>query len=133
MYEMQNLVTQEIKDIYFLIDDAPPLGAIIQFQGQGWKRILTRAPYGIVKESENPMSPQAFVEKTGKQKGTVGDLFDQSRELSEKRKKTSINGRDPVQDKYFDSYSKKRGGKQHPADDRPKPKSQLKKNGKKVK
>ena len=32
------------------------------------------------------MSQKEFVEKTGKKKGTMGDLYDRSQELSEKRK-----------------------------------------------
>jgi hypothetical protein len=57
-------------------------------------------------------SEQDFVRVTSSQRGNVGDLFDRSKELSEKRQK--IYGKDPVKNKYFKDWSKKRGGKKHP-------------------
>jgi hypothetical protein len=50
---------------------------------------------------------------TGNKKGTMGDLFDQSKELSEARKKIH-GGKDPVKQKYWKEWSKKRKGKKHP-------------------
>lgn len=43
----------------------------------------------------------------------MGDLWDRSQELSEKRKKL-YGGEDPVKKKYYDNWSKKRKGKVHP-------------------
>ena len=39
-------------------------------------------------------------------------MFDRSAELSEKRRK--IYGKDPVKEKYYKDWSKKRKGKVHP-------------------
>ena len=50
-------------------------------------------------------------------KGSVGDLMDQSREMSEKRAAMS-GGIDPVKSKSMDEWSQKRGGMRHPKDDR---------------
>jgi hypothetical protein len=55
-----------------------------------------------------------FAEYTKNHRGTIGDLWDRSAELSEKRSK--IYGKDPVKDKYFKDWSKKRKGKKHPLD-----------------
>lgn len=57
----------------------------------------------------NVDSESAFIEKTGKMKGTVGDIQDYARDLSEKRG----GYHDPIRQKYFKEYSKKRGGRKH--------------------
>jgi len=56
-----------------------------------------------------------FVDKTGRMKGTYGDLLDYSKELSEERK--SKLGHDPEKDRHFDDYEKK-VGKKHLLDKR---------------
>lgn len=55
-------------------------------------------------------SESAFVEKTSKMKGTIGDIQDYSRELSDKR--GGFN--DPIRQKYYKEYSAKRHGAKHP-------------------
>ena len=47
-------------------------------------------------------------------KGSVGDMLDYSKELSEKRAESN-GGVDPVKQKYFKNYEKKNGVK-HVAD-----------------
>jgi hypothetical protein len=63
--------------------------------------------------SVDPWNASQFVDKTKKQKGTMGDLLDQSAELSRKRAEEH-DGVDPMKSKYFDKYSKDRGGAKHP-------------------
>jgi hypothetical protein len=58
----------------------------------------------------DPFDKRRFVDKTGRMKGSYGDLMDYSKELSEERK--SKLGYDPVQRKHFDDYEK-RIGKKH--------------------
>lgn len=58
----------------------------------------------------NVNSESAFVEKTAKMRGTIGDIQDYSKELSEKR--GGFN--DPVRQKYYKDYSAKRKGAKHP-------------------
>ena len=62
----------------------------------------------------NPYSQKEFVERTGKMKGNFGDMFDYSKELSDRRAKDH-GGVDPVKEKYFRNYEKKTG-KKHLAD-----------------
>jgi hypothetical protein len=126
LYSFQNVKTGEVKDFFFSMNSVPCIGEIKEIEEQKWKRLVPERVHGIVKGSDNPMSPQQFVEKTKNQKGSIGDLLDQSQELSEKRKKT-YDGVDPIQNKYFDKWTERRGGKKrHPSDDRPLPKSKLK-------
>jgi len=58
----------------------------------------------------NANSESSFIEKSARMKGTVGDLQDYSKELSEKR--GGFN--DPVRQEYYKNYSKKRKGVSHP-------------------
>lgn len=76
-----------------------------------YNRIFT-APNAAIDTKINPFDAKDFARKTGNKKGNIGDLFDQSMEASEKRKKSV--GVDPVKKKYWEDYSKKRGGKRHP-------------------
>jgi len=58
----------------------------------------------------NVNSERGFIEKTRKMKGTIGDIQDFSRDLSEKRG----GDNDPVKQKYYKEYSQKRSGAKHP-------------------
>lgn len=76
--------------------------------GVEFDRVFT-IPQASVDTQIDPMSSRDFVEKTGRKKGSVGDLWDASKELSSKR--ADKIGKDPVQEKAFDDYSKKRRGR----------------------
>lgn len=94
--------------------DAPSVGAIVEIEGDKWTRIFTipqAAPNGL--KPIDPRSSKQFVEKTGAMKGTVGDMLDLSKELSEKRAEKM--GTDPVKDKFYKDYSAKRRGVKHTA------------------
>lgn len=77
-----------------------------------WKRVFT-VPQASFDSHVDPFSSKQFAEKTGSKKGTFGDLLDRSAELSSKR--AEITGHaDPVKEKYFNDYAKKRRGAKHP-------------------
>ena len=59
----------------------------------------------------DPNSSKDFARVTNKG-GTIGDLWDRSAELSAKRADKN-GGIDPVKDKFFEKYSKERGGQKH--------------------
>jgi hypothetical protein len=84
----------------------------VDSKGVEWNRVFT-VPQGSVKDKE-PTNQQEFAEYTGKRKGSLGDMYDKSKELSEKRASRSIDGVDPVKRKYWKNYSKTRRGKKHP-------------------
>jgi len=83
-------------------------------KGLKWNRVFT-PPNVSVDSKINEFSEKEFVEKTRTKKGTVGDLLDRSKELSEKRAQKN-GGVDPLKNKFFKEYSKKRRGKKHEAD-----------------
>jgi hypothetical protein len=84
----------------------------IDGSGTKWDRIFTSPQLNTEGTLKAECSSREFSEFTGKKKGTIGDLWDRSKELSEKRQK--IYGKDPVKNKYFKDWSKKRKGKKHP-------------------
>ena len=76
-----------------------------------WKRVFY-APNASIDSQINPNSKRQFMDSTSTKKGTLGDLMDYSNEMSDKR--ADLNGGvDPVKQKYFDDYSKKRNGAKH--------------------
>ena len=81
--------------------------------GLKWKRVYS-IPHANIDTKDNAWSHNRFVEKTGKMKGTVGDVLDYSSELSERRAEAN-GGEDPVKRKHFDKYEKN-VGKKHMSD-----------------
>ena len=88
-----------------------------EIDGVIFDRVYT-VPHASIDTQIDPYSEKDFREKA---KGaTVGDLWDQSAELSEKRE--AKEGKDPVKSKYFEDYASTRKGARHPKDpDRNKP------------
>lgn len=77
--------------------------------GKKLRRIF-HVPQASIDTRVNPTDEKGFLEKTSKMKGTIGDMQDFSRELSEKRGGEN----DPVKQNYYKHYAKKRRGKEHP-------------------
>ena len=78
-----------------------------------WDRVFTVPELNTQGTLDANCNVQQFSEYTKNKKGTVGDLWDRSAELSSKREK--IYGKDPIKNKYYDNWSKKRKGKKHPS------------------
>ena len=83
---------------------------IYEIDGVVYDRVYT-FPNTAIDTKIDPDSASDFREKA---KGTIGDLWDQSKELSEKRE--ARHGQDPVKKKFFEDYSKTRKGAKHPKD-----------------
>jgi len=86
-------VSQGMNDVHEYYDET----------GLKWHRVFT-SPNASVDSNIDPFSSKAFVNKTGS-KGTVGDLIDRSKEMSERRKDKI--GYDPVLKKEVEKYKKK--------------------------
>ena len=80
--------------------------------GTKWNRVWYPLELNTSGEVD-PWSRDDFVNKTGNDKGTIGDLLDRSTEMSQKRA-DQCGGVDPVKEKYYKDYAKKRGGTPHP-------------------
>ena len=93
-------VVQSVKDKHEYIDN----------DGTTWNRVWTVHNAAI--DSQNDGSQESFMKYTKDKCGTIGDLWDASKEASEKRK--SKEGYDSVENKRNSDYSKKRKGMLHP-------------------
>ena len=84
---------------------------IYEIDGVTYDSVYT-IPNASIDTRIDPNSASEFREKA---KGTVGDIWDQSAEASEKRAEQH-GGQDPVKKQFFKDYSEKRKGAKHPKD-----------------
>ncbi|MAH44888.1 hypothetical protein CMI37_03615 [Candidatus Pacearchaeota archaeon] len=82
-----------------------------EIEGVTYNRVYT-IPNASIDTRIDPNSASEFRDKA---KGTLGDIWDQSAEASEKRAKQH-DGEDPVKKQFFKDYSAKRKGAKHPKD-----------------
>lgn len=108
-YIYTNPKTNEVIEIIQSIND---LHEYYDKNGLKWNRVFTVPELNTNEKLKAESSAKDFNRATSDQKGKLGDLWDRSAELSEKRKK--LYGKDPVKEKYFKDWSKKRKGKIHP-------------------
>ena len=103
-YLFQNPQTKEVIEVFQKMNDKH---SFVNEHGIEYTRIFT-SPYYSVDSKIDPFSSKDFTEKTKNKKGTIGDLLNKSKELSEKR-----GGRnsDPVLNEFLSSYEKEKGVK----------------------
>lgn len=106
-YCFQHPETQEVKDLFFHMNDNK---IHIDENGTEWKRLFLPT-LGAVDTVWDANSSQDFANKTRNKKGTLGEIMDKSKELSQQRE--SKEGFDKVKNKFYENYSKVRNGKQH--------------------
>lgn len=107
-YTYQHPKTKKKIDI---IQSMDAVHEYIDDKGVRWLRVFS-SPFAQTDTQIDPFSYQDFVKKTNNKKRTVGDLWDISAELSEKR--TKKVGKDPIKEKTIKDYRKKCNGKKHP-------------------
>jgi len=81
----------------------------IDDEGTKWNRVWA-VPQASIDTNVNAESSADFVHKTRDKKGTVGDLWSLSREMSEKRARIH-GGKDPVLEQYNKKQKDLRKGK----------------------
>ena len=111
IYIYQNPTTKECIEVVQSMNDKH---VYIDEKGVEWKRVFLGSQLNT-ESSIDHWSSNDFVEKTRNVKGSYGDMLDRSAELSEKRAKDH-GGIDPLREKYFKDYSKKRKGSKHMKD-----------------
>tara|TARA_Y100001963_G_C6793879_1_gene457415 strand:+ start:24566 stop:24913 length:348 start_codon:yes stop_codon:yes gene_type:complete len=110
LYVFKNPNTSEVIEV---VQSMKEEHVYIDAEGLEWERVWVN-PNMAIDTDIDPFSEKDFAEKTKNQKNsTVGELWDQSRELSEKRAKVT-GGEDPVRKKYEKDWSKKRKGMKPP-------------------
>lgn len=111
LYIFQHPKTEEYTEVFFGMNDEKKY---IDEDGTEWQRVYA-LPQLNTEASIDPWNNSDFVNKTANMKGTVGDLLDKSSELSAQRAEQN-GGVDPLKKKYYENYSKERGGAKHPTD-----------------
>lgn len=108
LYLFQNPKTLEVKEIIQRMSEPH----VYRENGVEWSRVFI-AP-GTAKDTRiNPFCAKQFSRKTQRGKFSIGDMWDYSKEMSDKRE--NKEGIDVLKQKYYDRYSKVRGGKRlHP-------------------
>lgn len=108
-YLYQNESTGEVKGVFQTMSEPH----VYSENGVEWKRVFT-VPQAQVDglSTVDPNSYQQFNQWLNKGKGgTIGDLWDASKELSEKR--AEKEGRDKIKEQSLQNYSNQRGGLKH--------------------
>ena len=117
VYNFIHKVTGETKEIEMPMTEYKPYKGE-KGQDSEWQRIYDVPQVNMgnyIAKKVDPWDKKQFIERTGKMKGTLGDLHGYSAQLSEERAKESVTGEDPVKRKHFNKY-KKNTGKKHVSD-----------------
>ena len=118
IYTFENVNTGEIREVEMSMKNYQPYKGA-DGNEECWRRVyeVPQVNMGVSTSKKiDPWDNNSFVERTGKMKGSYGDMQDHAKELSEQRASESTTGEDPVKRKYLDDYAKSRGGKKHVAD-----------------
>ena len=105
LFIFQHPKTGKIVEIVLGINDEK---IYIDKKGVKWDRVYT-APQMSVDTKIDPSSASEFDRKFANKKHSIGDLWDSSAELSQKREK--IMGKDPIKEKSIENYAKDRKGR----------------------
>jgi hypothetical protein len=111
IYEYRNPETGETIEVVQKMNDSH---IYIDYDGLEWERVWAAPNAGVDCKLDGSM--ESFMNYTKDKKGTMGDIWDASREASEIRQ--GKEGKDKVKNRYFKDYSKKRNGLKHQKDDR---------------
>lgn len=113
-YLFENPKTGEVKEVIQTMSEPH----VYSEDGIEWARVWT-VPQGAIDVKIDPFNQRQFMDKTGANKGKLGEVWDRSAEMSERRA-DQAGGIDPVKEKYYKNYSAKRQGKPHPREIREK-------------
>jgi hypothetical protein len=100
----------EFEDFFFTMKEVPKLGDVVELDGKKWTRVFTK-PNAAIAITSDPYSAKDFNKRLDGKNITIGDMWDASKEASEKR--AAKEGVDPIKKEYYDSYAKKRHGVKH--------------------
>ena len=105
MYVYQHPETEEYIEVLQGMNDDH---IYMDKEGVNWKRIFF-VPNASFDSQVDPYSEADFFKATANKKGTIGEMMDYSKELSEKR--ASKEGKDPVKEKFLKDHKKEHGRK----------------------
>jgi len=105
-YTFSHPESGETQDLFFHMNDEK---IFVDENGIKWVREFT-VPQASIDTNIDPFSKRAFMDKTNKA-GTFGEMFDLSKELSEKRGGPK---NDPIKKQYSNEWKTKRNLKHTP-------------------
>lgn len=115
LYIFQSRETGEVRDVFFHMEDIKIYNGENGDEVDVWERQFT-VPQASIDSRIDPFDNKAFIEKTGKNKGSLGDVLDRSKELSEIRAEKR-GGKDPLKEKYLSKWKKDRKDRKvHPSE-----------------
>jgi len=104
IYTFENPNSGKIVEVFQAMNDKH---IYIDESGLEYRRLYS-SPNMAIDSQFDAFSSKDFAEKTRSKKGTIGDLINKSKELSEKR---GGNVNDPVLKNFYSSYQKDNGVK----------------------
>lgn len=102
IYVFKNPKTDSIREVLLSITEDH---SYVDENGLKWERVFT-IPYTSIDTSVDPFSEKDFVKKTANKNYNIGDMWDISKELGEKRKKQ--DGKDSIAEKHTKSKKNKK-------------------------
>lgn len=109
-YSFEHVGTKEVRDIFYHMNDLKEYAGEDGKENGKWKRVWGAPRAAVDSIPADVYSAKDFSRVTNK-KGVMADLWDRSAEMSAKR--AEKDGIDHVKQKFYDDYSKRRGGKKH--------------------
>lgn len=105
-YRFFNKETKEYRYVFFKMNDDKVYNGEDGTEVGKWERRWTK-PNASVDSISNldPFNIQSYVDKTGQTKGSLGDLWDISKEASIRRAE-KLGHEDSIKRKFFDNYEK---------------------------
>jgi hypothetical protein len=110
IYLYRNPKTNKVIEVFQSIHDKHEY---VNEAGLKYERVFT-VPNTAIDSQIDPFSSKDFVNKTKNKNMSLGEMWDASRDASEKREK--IQGKDSTKAKYFEKYAKTRRGMKHQSD-----------------
>lgn len=101
-YSFTHPKTKKVINLFFRMNEKKEY---VDKKGVAWERVWC-IPNASVDAAIDPFSEGQFIDKIGKTKGSIGDVWDRSAELSEKRA-SKRDGVDPVKKKKYDDFKRK--------------------------
>ena len=111
VYSYEHPRTGETIDIVQSMDEQH---VYVDELGVQWSRIFSPCQLNTTGRID-PWDKNSFMNTTGDSKGSLGDIMDRSKEMSDARAE-QCGGEDPVKKKFYRNYAKRRNGAKHPND-----------------
>ncbi len=125
LYLYENKETGEVLEVLQGMNDTHEYHGEDGSEKGLWRRVYVN-PNMSTDTKLDPFSSDSFRASTVGKNDTYGQLFERSAEASEMRAAKN-GGVDPVKQKYYDDYKKKRNGKLHPGEQKDKFKKSIEK------